>query len=78
LIGFEYGGGIKHLKIGVAEVTDIVPDVSFTSIPELTCIRNIIYQDENFLVRKAVSSIFIINFQQFFTMEKILKLRYTF
>ncbi|CAF1474480.1 unnamed protein product, partial [Rotaria sordida] len=50
---FEYGGGIKHLKIGVAEVTDIVPEVSFTSIPELTCIRNIIYQDENFLVRKA-------------------------
>ncbi|CAF5156340.1 unnamed protein product, partial [Rotaria sp. Silwood1] len=39
--------------IGAAEVTDIVPDVSFTSIPELTCIRNIIYQDENFIVRKA-------------------------
>ncbi|CAF4890567.1 unnamed protein product [Rotaria sp. Silwood1] len=50
---FEYGGGVKHLKIGAAEVTDIVPDVSFTSIPELTCIRNIIYQDENFIVRKA-------------------------
>ena len=62
MIGFEYGGGIKHLKVGVGEVTDMVPEVFFTSIPELTCIRNATYQDENFLVRKAVSSIFINNF----------------
>ncbi len=69
MTGFEYTGGIKNLKVGVGEVSDATPDFDFdfTPIPELSTIRNIVYNDENLILRKAVSRFLLIienNFSQ--------------
>jgi hypothetical protein len=63
LTGFEYGGGIKNLKIAVAEVSDTIPKFHLTPIPELSSIRNIVYHAKNLVLRKAVSYLFIDDFQ---------------
>jgi hypothetical protein len=55
LAAFEYAGGIKNLKVGVGEVSDIIPEFDLTPIPELSSIRNIVYNYTNLALRKAVS-----------------------
>ena len=47
LTGFEYGEGIKNLKISVTEVSDITPKFQLKLLHELSSIRNIIYNDMN-------------------------------
>ncbi|CAF1474098.1 unnamed protein product [Rotaria sordida] len=53
---FEYGGGIKNLKVGVAEVIGMAPVVHMTPIPELSSVPNILYDDTNLILRKAVQN----------------------
>jgi hypothetical protein len=67
LAGFEYGGGIKNLKVGVAEFSDITPKFQLTPIPEISSIRSIMYNDMNMVLRKAVSYQSISIFKASFT-----------
>ena len=69
LTGFEYGGGIKNLKVGVAEVSDITPKFQLKPIPELSSIRNIIYNDMNIVIRKAVSYLLVSILKASFTAQ---------
>jgi hypothetical protein len=57
---------------------DINLEFSLASIPELSSIRNVVYQDECFTLRKAVSLILIHNYQKLLTLETIFKLSHLF
>ena len=52
----EYGGGIKALKVAVAEFEGRSPTLSLTRVPELCSIRNIMYDEHEIILRKSVSS----------------------
>ena len=69
LTGFEYGVGIKNLKVSVAKVSDTTPKFQLQSIPKLRSIRNIIYNDMNIVIRKAVSYLFVSIFKAPFTAQ---------
>ena len=59
MTGFEYGGGVRNLKIAVANVSQTNEKLSKTRVYEISSIRNIIYDDTRAILRKAVSCLFI-------------------
>jgi hypothetical protein len=50
----EYCGGVKNVKIGVAELTtDKIKINNAATIPEISSIRSVVYTDNGMIIRKA-------------------------
>lgn len=53
LLGMEYCGGVKHVKIGTAEIIENASSIERRHIPDISTIRNIIYDENRMILRKA-------------------------
>jgi len=49
----EYCGGVKHVKIGTAEIIENAPSIGRRHIPDISMVRNIIYDENRMILRKA-------------------------
>ena len=50
----EYCGGVKNIKIGVAElINDKVKINDVVTIPEINSIRSVVYTNDGMIIRKA-------------------------
>ncbi|CAF3125343.1 unnamed protein product [Rotaria sp. Silwood2] len=52
-LGMEYCGGVKNVKIGVGEVINNVDSIDSYPIADISMIRNIVYQNDYMVLRKA-------------------------
>lgn len=59
LSGMEYAGGIKNLKVAVAEFDGSAPALTAKRVPDLCSIRNIVYEEDGIVLRKSVRIVFI-------------------
>jgi hypothetical protein len=52
-VGMEYCGGVKHVKIATAEMLNNVPSINSDRIADISMIRNIVYNENHMILRKA-------------------------
>ena len=53
LVEMEYCGGVKHVKIGTAEMIDNASPIKKRHIPEISKMRNIVYKENHMILRRA-------------------------
>lgn len=51
--GMEYCGGVKNVKIGVAEMVENSPSIHTSRIPDISIIQNVVYDGNKMILRKA-------------------------
>lgn len=49
----EYCGGVKNVKIATAEILEKISPIGKCRIPDISTIRNIVYNGDHMILRKA-------------------------